>query len=243
MFAIIRQRLTFLFAMAASAVVLCCGCSDNGIGRAFEELKRAKYGDIIDGAGDGAGSVVNPKDVKEGTFTDSRDEKIYKTVTIGRQTWMAENLNYEATDSSWCYEDSSRYCGIYGRLYNWAAAKSVCDTGWHLPDTSEWRKLVSVAGGPDIAGGKLKSASGWDDYFGQSGNGANDFKFSALPGGQRNILGNFYDTGSKGQWWTATEIDEFQNSAYLRSMYNNLDQVHEFGVAMGHGLSVRCVKN
>ena len=132
---------------------------------------------------------------------DARDGQTYKTVKIGGQWWMAENLNFE-TDSSFCYNDEESNCTKYGRLYRWAAAvgksesecgyghtcslpsgniQGVCPSGWHLPSLTEWDSLIDAVGGVSISGEVLKSTSGWND----SGNGTDVFGFSALPAGRR----------------------------------------------------------
>jgi len=178
------------------------------------------------------------------SFTDSRDNQSYRSVAIGTQTWMAENLNYNASGSK-CYDNNSANCNKYGRLYTWSTAmgganssgtipsgvQGVCPVGWHLPSDAEWLTLVDYAGGMNVAGEKLKSQTGW--------NGTDDFGFSALPGGCIFDDGSS-SIGSNGMWWSAKEYDVF--NAWSRSMSN-----YEF-TFMDHwgkaGLfSVRCVQD
>ena len=112
-----------------------------------------------------------------GTMVDARDGKTYKTVKIGRQTWMAENLNYDIVGSR-CFNDDAVNCFKYGRLYTWDAAISVCPSGYRLPDESEWEVLFQEVGGISEAGKMLRSKSGWAD-----GNGKDSYGFSVLPSG------------------------------------------------------------
>jgi len=156
-------------------------------------------------------------------------------VEIGGKKWMAKNLNIETADS-WCYNDSPDSCAKYGRLYTWEAAKAACQSiGWHLPDTSDWNRLVAAVGGNDVAGKKLKSESGWNN----NGNGTDNYGFSALPGGGRYSDGSFDHVGDVGIWWTVTEIHEGQ--AYRRAMSYNSDGVDKNNSGWSYGRSVRCV--
>jgi len=174
-----------------------------------------------------------------GTFTDSRDGQKYKTVKIGNQTWMAENLRFKIGDS-WCYENSADSCAKYGRLYDWHMTKFACPKGWHLPSKGEWTELVTVVGS-STAGKKLRSKSGWNNMKdGSSGNGTDDYGFSALPGGGRDSGGDFYYVGTFGSWWTATEGKS--GYAYSRSMYYYDDYVNEGDDGKDYGFSVRCVQ-
>ena len=86
-----------------------------------------------------------------GRFTDARDGKIYKTVKIGDQVWMAENLNYDAGEGSWCYKDSLSNCEKYGKLYTWEAARRSAPKGWHLPSKEEFETLLNSLGGSGSA--------------------------------------------------------------------------------------------
>jgi uncharacterized protein (TIGR02145 family) len=173
-------------------------------------------------------------------FTDGRDGKTYKTVVIGGKAWMAENLNI-VTEGSWCYDNKESNCEKYGRLYNWKAAKTACPAGWRLPSRKEWGDLAKAAGGSGKygaggkkAGKKLKSTYGWNN----NGNGADNFGFSALPGGSRDTNGDFLNAGYYGHWWTATEGNA--GGAYYRFMHYDYDYVNELNNDKGRGFSVRC---
>jgi uncharacterized protein (TIGR02145 family) len=92
---------------------------------------------------------------KYGKFTDPRDGKIYKTVKIGNQVWMAENLAYKTQKGSWAYNNDENNAKIYGYLYEWEAANNACPPGWHLPTKAEWETLISNLGSEP--GNKMKS--------------------------------------------------------------------------------------
>ena len=185
------------------------------------------------------------------TFTDERDAKRYKTVRMpDGKTWMAENLNYK-TDSSWCcvgfgYDSTSgeyiSKCDEFGRLYNWNAAAAACPAGWRLPSREDWDGLADALGGWEIAGKMLKSESGWNGYDeGENGNGTDDYGFSALPGGFRDLSGDFGNSGGYGNWWTAAEHGG--DRAYIRFLYNETDKVYEDPFDKRYGFSVRCVRD
>ena len=154
--------------------------------------------------------------VPYGTLKDSRDGKEYKTVTIGEQTWMAENLNYDVPGKSWCHNDSSKYCGVSGRYYTWAAAvdstalandksnPQTCGVGSGVDDCDLTDKEI---GGVCPEGWHLPSMNEWsklyvavdghvDEVKSQTGwksetneNGSNASGFTALPVGV-----NYYDS-------------------------------------------------
>jgi uncharacterized protein (TIGR02145 family)/uncharacterized repeat protein (TIGR02543 family) len=172
--------------------------------------------------------------VQYGIFIDNRNGKAYTTVKIDNQMWMAENLNYSTASGSYCYTNNTDSCTKYGRVYDWEAAKIACPTGWHLPNRQEWDNLVTAVG--SLAGTKLKSTSGWYN----SGNGTDEYGFSALPGGDRSPEGYFYDTGRGGYWWTATESDI--GNAYIRYMLYDGYYVYESNNIKG-SVSVRCVED
>jgi uncharacterized protein (TIGR02145 family) len=172
---------------------------------------------------------------KSGKLTDSRDGQKYKTVKIGNQVWMAENLRFKIGDS-WCYDNNENNCNRYGRLYDWNMAEIACPKGWHLPSKDEWTELVTVVG-LGIAGKKLKSTSDWVE----NGNGTDDYGFSALPGGLRDTDGSFANVGKYGFWWTAAENGS--GLAYVRGMGYGKDDVGELSDGKSYGFSARCLQD
>ena len=177
---------------------------------------------------------------------DTRDGKAYKTIQIGHQTWMAENLNYE-TENSYCYDDDLANCEMYGRLYTREAALNACPEGWHLPTNEEFETLISNAGGSDVAGKMLKSTTGWldgEDEFGQAldGNGIDKYGFNVLPAGDRSSSGNFSFAGKVAPFWSATEYDEY--TAYSLQLEFSNEQAHLSWHDLDKDLaySVRCLR-
>jgi len=148
--------------------------------------------------------IPSDEQTEQGSFfIDPRDGKKYRTVKIGDQVWMAQNLNYYTQGSKYYGNDESN-SQRYGRLYNWEAAMKACPEGWHLPSDAEWRELINFAGGEEIAGTKLKASFGWSDAFtGCSANGSDIYGFSALPGGYGCLDGSFIRFGYSGDWWSA----------------------------------------
>ena len=169
-----------------------------------------------------------------GTMTDSRDGQSYKTVTIGTQTWMAQNLNYKTTNS-YCYDDKVSNCTKYGRLYTWDATTTACPSDWHLPTKAEFETLIAAVGGESTAGKMLKTTSGW----GSDGNGVDDYSFSVLPAGYKINAGSFENEGDFTYFWTSTETNS--SKAYVMGLSFSRD-AGLIDADKNYGYSVRCIK-
>ena len=160
----------------------------------------------------------------------------YKTVKIGSQLWMAENLNYKTQDS-YCYQDDETNCSKYGRLYAWNAAKMACPSGWHLPSKTEWETLFNTVSEPSTAATKLRSPSRWKNC----GNCTDSFGFSALPVGVREKDGSYRDEGIVVIFWSSTEDDS--NGAYYMYLSSGYNRAGLLSCAKLYWFSVRCLKN
>jgi uncharacterized protein (TIGR02145 family) len=179
------------------------------------------------------------------------DGQTYKTVQIGSQIWMAENLRttkYNDSSSislySWYNNDISNK-NIYGALYSGYAVITgkLCPTGWHVPTDAEWETLIAYTGGANNGALKLKEI-GTIHWLGPNTWTTNETGFTALPGGfsfnDMTFFGYIEVTGS---WWTSTESDNYLYSYDMNYMYPYYDEVHSGRGEKGAGFSVRCIKN
>ncbi len=195
------------------------------------------------------------------------DGNVYKTVTIGTQTWMAENLkttNYNdgtaipfvsdntawinrdsvaiTTSAYYWYDNDSTYKDVYGALYNGYTIKTskLCPIGWHLPSDAEWSVLTDYLGGEGVAGGKLKE-SGYTHWATPNDGATNKTGFNALPGGSRFMDGTFKLVKEGGNWWTSSDYNP--ERTWFRGMNNNIELVIKGPLEKPNGISVRCVRD
>ncbi|MBR3070479.1 fibrobacter succinogenes major paralogous domain-containing protein [Fibrobacter sp.] len=188
-------------------------------------------------------AMVPVSSVVKDSLIDDRDGQVYKTVKIGSQTWMAQNLNYETNDSR-CYKNDYHNCSKYGRFYTWNDAVKACPAGWHLPDTTEWNTLFASVGGRLTASKFLKSKSGWEtckNWCWANGNGSDDYGFSVLPVDGWGYNHEFGSEGRKAEFWTASVKDRDAYYIYLVASYSYTIYFNRnFNY---YGRSVRCVKD
>ena len=161
-------------------------------------------------------------------------DRVYKKVTIGTQTWMAENLKY-ATGTSWCLNDNAGKCEVNGRLYEFETAKAACPDGWHLPSKAEWETLIAEVGGLGNAD-KALAATSWG--------GKDTYGFSATATG-RNIVAysrnNFKDANAA-FFWSSTTSNVYAYYLTLGGASASL-RADEAGYQFDAGMAVRCVQN
>lgn len=154
------------------------------------------------------------------TLYDDHDGQTYKTVKIGEQWWMAENLRYLDSTRSVCYADDPENCRIYGRLYKREAALNDCPRGWHLPSENEWLELqnfVKENSGKKYIGQVLRADTLWNvDGLGP---GYDAFGFSALPAGVKDEDG-WWGVGKNAVFWLSDSYVQGVNCyVYARISY------------------------
>ncbi|MCL1957644.1 MAG: fibrobacter succinogenes major paralogous domain-containing protein [Fibromonadales bacterium] len=195
----------------------------------------------------------------------------YKTVKIGSQTWMAENLNYAAPGSKCGGNDkelkdkNTSICDTYGRLYNWATAmdlpancnfnscaigakhRGICPIGWHIPSDDDWNTLIKIVN-PSCSDNEDCDGAGTDlkatsGWTSSNGvpSGSNKHGFSALPGGFGYSDNNFSSVGNDGNWWSSSEFSS--DYAYSRRMNYYNKTVNYSNGEKSYFFSVRCVQD
>jgi len=202
-----------------------------------------------------------------GSLTDKRDGQTYKTVKIGDQWWMAENLNYavltptaDEDSSSFCFNNYVANCDAYGRLYTWAVAvgksdeecgygkkcslpegeiQGICPDGWHLPNYAEVVNLLRSTSAFDYDGHKLVALSGWEPSS-RIPEGSDDFGFSALPAGTKMYIDDFRYAKVEAYFWSSTEFSDYHAVALE---FNDDGNEYTMDYVKLHAYSVRCVQN
>lgn len=230
----------------------------------------SKSNDDIQNSLNGKTSAVFNSSKNYGTMTD-QDGNVYKTITIGTQTWMAENLRTtkyndgtaipNVTDSiAWAALTTGAFCNYknttndvfiatYGRLYNWYAVNSgkLSPAGWHIPTMDEFNILSAYLGNGSVAGGKMKETgtTHWN-YYSQNIGATNESGFTALPsGGRLDIYSmsryEFKDLETNNYLWSATSYTVSSTICHILNSYDVISYFTTYNRAFG--LSVRLIKN
>jgi uncharacterized protein (TIGR02145 family) len=180
--------------------------------------------------------VLFDEKIQYHTLTDDRDGKIYKTVEINNQTWMAQNLAYDPS------EKGNSTPPIYGYFYSSPKNSSLCPTGWHIPSREEYQSLIDYLGGRMIAGKKMKEA-GNNHWERGSTIGTNSSGFSALPAGIDNWYDGIIRIGEYGCLWTSTPNASYTNY-YLTTSYNSDGAgISQDNYETDDNFSIRCMKD
>ncbi len=213
----------------------------------------------------GTNSAIFNSSLTYGSVTDIEGNS-YKTIMIGTQTWMAENLRTtkyrngeniaEVTDNTaWKLLVTSAYSNYanttdlnkiatYGRLYNWFAvndSRNIAPVGWHVATTAEWTTLTTFLSGENISAGKMKE-SGTSHWNAPNTAADNSTGFTALPAGRREYTdGSFINTGFNGFWWTSSPYNP--DYSWYRQMNYDGAFVNPANFHKQYGFSVRCVKD
>jgi len=195
------------------------------------------------------------------TITDI-DGNVYKTIKIGTQTWMLENLKTTKYNSGapiqklmdvekWQFDISGAYAwynddesnkDIYGALYNWAAVKkgNLAPKGWHIPSIEEWQVMIDFLGGEKIAGGKLKDLG--TDFWDSPNKGAdNSSGFKAVATGCKSKEGSYLLVGNRSLFWSSTSSNLLQAKSI--TLIFNSPKASVFATSKNYGCAIRCIKD
>ena len=190
---------------------------------------------------------------KYGELLDERDNQVYRTVKIGNQVWMAQNLNYAATGSV-CYDNENSNCDVHGRLY-YGSDLNICPEGWRVPGEDDFLTMLEFVEGKEIqrkveslwiiyedTGNsvlKLRSASyEWNSE--KNSKGTDVYGFSLLPSGGRWDYGEFDAMGSNSRLWTVSEDGSRNIVMHINA---ERDTVRSHYDLLSYAFSVRCLKD
>lgn len=174
-----------------------------------------------------------------GTLTDARDGRVYKTVKIDDQVWMAENLAFKTESGCSVYENVNDYLKIHGYLYTWEAATKACPDGWRLPSMQDWWFLSNFLGGDEQSGGKLKQ-TGTATWKSPNTGATNSSGFTALSSGRSEDKAMEH-LGNTTYFWTNVDDDDL--TSWCGALYSSQAVLSLYPVSKKDGYSVRCIKN
>ena len=175
-----------------------------------------------------------------GSFIDSRDGHEYKTIKLGDQLWMGENLAYKTDNDCWVYEGIDGYAETYGYLYSWEEAQNVCPEGWRLPTDAEFVTLWGFLGETDTDGGKLKE-TGTDHWDSPNEGATNSSGFTALGSGTTGDNEDEFFLGLITYFWTSEDYNDKIGTSW--ALYSAMEEFNRYGVPKVDGVSVRCLKD
>lgn len=212
--------------------------------------------------------------IQTGEFTDPGDGRVYKTVKLGNQLWMVENLNVSKyrngdpipeirDDDKWgetdigawcCYNNENENEERFGKLYNWYTVndpRGLAPEGWHIPSDSEWKELevylgmsqkeIDKTGWRGMNEGCKLKEKGTSHWKPPNDCATNKSGFTGLPGGYRDVSGEFLINGFSGYWWSSSEQETY--FAWYRTLYYTSDKIHRTSGYAGDGFSVRCIQD
>jgi uncharacterized protein (TIGR02145 family) len=198
----------------------------------MDNISTVRYSDVI---------IIQPnKILNDSIHTLSPDSSILYRLPLAKNgvSYYPDTLAYY-----WKYQGGTSQ-NNFGKLYTWFTInnRNVCPTGWHVPTEYDWEKLITYLGGPDVAGGKMKST---DTTMWEKPNvgATNSSNFSGIGGGYRTEFATFIDQLKFGMYWSATEDPDFKDCAFAYALYAGSIKSFKVSKSKKAALSIRCVSN